>query len=524
MIDLPKDTGPGVPYPVELKIPGSRIVSLVAGGMSFNALDANGSMYVWGALNGEGPALNGEGFAVKYKRASVPHKLIMPNPIRTISCGRLHTMVLDSKNLVWTFASWGRPFRLDSPMLDCSSPETTPLQAESGWSFCAVLTQSNDVLVFWPSSGEVGGRLTEENDIMDERGDRHAYATPDHTIPCVPLALRANPLRIPPIPRLPELNGTGLSQEERSNETVLVKIAAFDNALIGLTNKGHVLKFGDLSNEHSFNMSTRWEYLENFSELSKVAAHPAFHSNTGLEAPSSLRITHITAHFETFVAYSTGSSSIILMGDVDTRGDSQPKIKPELQNRSVISTVLGDYHSGALTIDGQLLTWGQYSHGALGLGMPTELPVGAPGGYRTEALLMQSRSSQWGPLEPPNVETPSPVSFNHGPNPGGRRFCFAATAAGWHMGALVICLEPEKEVYDDATSTAEKKDGARAGMGRLFRRGIQVEEPSSSDAGQPALPTDAGAFGLGPSLLGGMGSIFRIGFAGRGRGSGRGGG
>lgn len=152
-------------------------------------------------------------------------------------------------------------------------------------------------------------------------------------------------------------------------------------------------------------------------------------------------LSQITAHFETFVAYSIGSSSITLMGDVNTMGDTLPKIKPELQNRSVISTVLGDYHYGALTADGQLLTWGQYSHGALGLGMPTQLPIGAPGGYRTEAHLMQSRSSQWGPLQPPDVESPSPVHFNHGPNPGGRRFCFAATAAGWHMGALVICLE-----------------------------------------------------------------------------------
>lgn len=177
------------------------------------------------------------------------------------SCGRLHTMVLDSKNLVWTFVNWGRPFRLVTPMLDCTSPETTPLQAESGWSFCAILTQSNDVLVFWPTSGEVGNRLTEEEERMNESGDCHAYPTSDHTVPCIPVMLQANPLRIPPIPQLPEINDTGLSPEERSKETVLVKIAAFDNALIGLTNKGHVLKFGDLSNEHSFNRSTRWEYV-----------------------------------------------------------------------------------------------------------------------------------------------------------------------------------------------------------------------------------------------------------------------
>jgi hypothetical protein len=34
--------------------------------------------------------------------------------------------------------------------------------------------------------------------------------------------------------------------------------------------------------------------LKNFSELSEVAAHPAFQDeNTGLQAPTSLRITHV---------------------------------------------------------------------------------------------------------------------------------------------------------------------------------------------------------------------------------------
>jgi len=142
-----------------------------------------------------------------------------------------------------------------------------------------------------------------------------------------------------------------------------------------------------------------------------------------------------------FVAYSTGSSSITLMGGVHTDEHSEPKIIPELQNRSVISVVLKDYHHGALTAEGQLLTWGPYCYGALGLGVPTDLPLGTPGGYLAEAQLFRSRLSEWGPLEPPAVTSPSPVHFNHGLKPGGRRFCFAATAAGWHTGALVVCLE-----------------------------------------------------------------------------------
>ena len=151
------------------------------------------------------------------------------------------------------------------------------------------------------------------------------------------------------------------------------------------------------------------------------------------------------------------------MGDVHTDEHSEPNIIPELQNRSVISIVLGDYHHGALNADGQLLTWGSYSHGALGLGVPTDLPLGTPGGYLAEAQLFQSRLSEWGPLEPPKVTSPSPVHFNHGQKPGGRRFCFAATAAGWHTGALVVCLEvsPPPQIairfFQCATSLARER-------------------------------------------------------------------
>jgi SCF-associated factor 1 len=138
------------------------------------------------------------------------------------------------------------------------SPETTPVQAECGWSFSSILTQSGDVLVFWPSRGEIGRIYDEENADMDERGDCNAYGTEDHRIPCVAWPLRADPLRLPPIPQLPDL---GESTEERPKATTLIKIAAFDNHLIGLTNKGHVLKFGDLSNEDSFDRTTRWQYV-----------------------------------------------------------------------------------------------------------------------------------------------------------------------------------------------------------------------------------------------------------------------
>ena len=139
------------------------------------------------------------------------------------------------------------------------------------------------------------------------------------------------------------------------------------------------------------------------------------------------------------MAYSIGSSSIVLMGDTNTTPASSPRILPALQNRSIISVVLGDYHNVALTSSGEVMTWGAYSAGALGLGDPITLVPGTPGGFETEEIRRTAEEEQWG--EPPAVEMPSKVRFDHGLRKQKDRFCFAIAAAGWHTGALVMDLE-----------------------------------------------------------------------------------
>jgi len=139
------------------------------------------------------------------------------------------------------------------------------------------------------------------------------------------------------------------------------------------------------------------------------------------------------------VAYSTGSSSVLLMGSHETDPNTEPRVLPALQNRNVISVVLGDYHFGALTSTGKLLTWGQYSSGALGLGDPATIEPGQPGGYRTEQ--QRQHALQWRGAIPPAVTEPTEVRFDHGEKRNRKRFCFAAASAGWHMGTLVIDLE-----------------------------------------------------------------------------------
>lgn len=117
----------------------------------------------------------------------------------------------------------------------------------------------------------------------------------------------------------------------------------------------------------------------------------------------------------------------MLIGGENTTAHSSPDIKPELQNRSVISVAIGDWHNAALTADGKVLTWGKFSSGALGLGDPAKLPPGAPGAY-----------TNGGRGEPRSVGVPTEVRFDYELVESKDRFAFAITAAGWHTGALVI--------------------------------------------------------------------------------------
>ncbi|KAI0923709.1 hypothetical protein AcV5_009183 [Taiwanofungus camphoratus] len=456
----------GVPYPVQLRIPGVHIVNLAAGGMSFHALDSHGDIYVWGVLDGLDAALRSEGFSIASKRAEQPMRLKLPVKFRSISCGRLHFTALDAAAQVWTFTSWGRPFRLSSSLLDKSSPETTPIQIESGWAFSSVLTESGDVLVYWPFMGRMKDRIAERNEELDEQSasvptKALPTAAEPLVIPCHSWVLEGiDPIRLPPIPisSLPKLAGTGLTKEQLNEETKLIKIAGADNTIIGLTNQGHVLKYGMLAGEDTYRQA-QWEFLPEFSDVRNVKNHPTFSDTTEAqgdrpEPPELMHITHISAQFQTFVAYSTGPRSVVLMGKLamDTPNlPERPIILPALQNQNVISVVLGDYHFGALTSTGKLLTWGAFSKGALGLGDPAQIEPGQPGGFADPVQKQAAVTSRWGILRffPPDVRVPTEVRFDHGERKKRERYCFAAAAAGWHMGALMIDLEPDEDEHDD---------------------------------------------------------------------------
>ena len=179
----------------------------------------------------------------------------------------MHSVAFDAKGQIWTFVSWGRPFRLVTPALDGSFPDSTPVQVECGWTFCVALMDSGDVYAWWPFDQEIVAPYEATMATMNEQGDKRAQATTDGKIPCATWDLIYNPVRLPSIDvrRLPELSD---SQDEGSDQAPginsesvkLVKIAAADNTLIGLTNAGHVLKLDHLERPQSARTS-QWEYV-----------------------------------------------------------------------------------------------------------------------------------------------------------------------------------------------------------------------------------------------------------------------
>lgn len=104
----------------------------------------------------------------------------------------------------------------------------------------------------------MGEILNQKMREMDAEGEKKAQASAQHVIPCVPWDMEEMPARLPPIPSMPELPDTG--NTSHSDDIQLIQIAAFDQHIIGLTNRGHVLKFGPLHNESGV-VGGRWEYV-----------------------------------------------------------------------------------------------------------------------------------------------------------------------------------------------------------------------------------------------------------------------
>ncbi|PAV22969.1 RCC1 BLIP-II [Pyrrhoderma noxium] len=389
---------PGVSYGIEspmLFVPLSDrpISNLYAGGWSYMALDHKGRLYAWGAMNGGYRSHHYNGFESIGKTSERPLRLEMPDLLKSVSCGRAHAAALDVRGHVWMFLNWGQPFWFSTRLLDNTSPESTPIQVVSSWDCSAILTESGSVLVLW----------LDERRIFTSSIENEPVRATDHIIQCSILEACQEPFLLPSIPGLPLLYETD-SPDSLEVVTKLVKIAAMNGALIGLTDKGHVLKMNNFASGQSH---YEWTYLPQFSEPARISSYLTSSLNEpGNIPPRDIRMTDIVAQHLQFYAFTSHENTIVLRGNKTTNPSTAPDIIPQLSYKGVKSISIGDYHCIALTVYGKVYTWGRNLEGSLG--------------FQAEGT---------GDHPPTEVVIP----LNNG-------FCIGATAGGWHTGVLAIEL------------------------------------------------------------------------------------
>lgn len=183
------------------------------------------------------------------------------------------------------------------------------------------------------------------------------------------------------------------------------------------------------------------------------------------------------------------------------------------------------------TLAGQLLAWGAYSSGALGLGHPQLLntPLSAPSPSprsptaaptATQPTRNELRFPGFAPNReivypeaPSKVDSPMLVRFPgeeastmiEGEREKGK-FVFAITASGWHSGALAV------EIAEDGEGEAgvKEEEGPRI---RLKQQPAQEERRGNEEG-------ESNDDGPTTGFAGMMRRGFRVGFAGRGLGRG----
>ncbi|KAF9354209.1 hypothetical protein BGX26_007961 [Mortierella sp. AD094] len=157
--------------------------------------------------------------------------------------------------------------------------------------------------------------------------------------------------------------------------------------------------------------------------------------------------TTISANFENFAIHH--SSGKVLWGKGDVQSDTLPIVIERLHS-NVNQVAFGEHHQGLLTEDGQLRTWGSFSHGALGQG---DLRYGC--------------------------EVPTVVE-----GPLKNKVVIGIGMAGWQSACLAIDLSEEKEKAHNYFYDSQSRGHALGkDKGQLIDDGYHSLENTSSGSG-----------------------------------------
>ncbi|KAI8367586.1 regulator of chromosome condensation 1/beta-lactamase-inhibitor protein II [Radiomyces spectabilis] len=318
-----------VPEPRELvSLRNKGIVDIVAGGWSFHALDRYGHVWMWGTMQEDVPVTRSLGA----RPVREPVQLVLPpeTKIRAISCGRSHAIALDYRGEVW---HWNNLWRPQQVLLPSSSKA---VQVTANWGYSSVLTEDGEIHVV--PQPELIASFDETNAILPE------------------LVLDLPGVTLSTVIATSSLN-TETAASSVAPDDSFVQLAGLEKYTLALTRLGRVFRL-HTENRHMFTSSPLTDELVHFS-----ASTPENNTRRGRMQ------RFVSGAFTNFAVYTADGQ--VMLGSQNKPPNQQPEIPPGLSH-GICKVAFGDYHMGAVTNTGALLTWGAYSAGALGHGHDNE--------------------------------------------------------------------------------------------------------------------------------------------------------
>ncbi|KAI8341025.1 regulator of chromosome condensation 1/beta-lactamase-inhibitor protein II [Chlamydoabsidia padenii] len=346
---------------------GKNIVDIVAGGWSFHALDKHGRVWMWGTLQKEANRSRSMGSRLVRE----PTLVEFPSNIHivSISAGRSHAIALDQDGQVWHWSNIWRPQRV------CLPSGFQVVQVSANWGNSSILTETGDVVIV-PLPQMVPP--TEPDSLPDLVLDNSN--TPIFNL---------DTLRRDDNLQRDSSMGKSLARPVLEGDYI-VQIAGMEHHTLALSRFGRIYQI-DVSNATLLMATTSY-----------VIDYIHFGASLDQQEDNQRSRLHrfISASFHSFAVYTLDGQ--VFLGKHDGSYDQQPKV---LSNQGFCKVSFGDYHFGALTNDGDLLTWGAFSAGALGHGDTNEDDI---------------------------LETPQKVAAFE------NMYVFAIGFGGWHSGVLAI--------------------------------------------------------------------------------------
>jgi SCF-associated factor 1 len=322
-----------------------------------------------------------------------PTVVKLPQGVRiaSISCGRSHAIGLSTEGKVY---HWNHIKKVQEILLPNTSSRV--IQVSGNWGYSSLLTASGEIFIVpQPENAE-----DDEEPILTTQAQGYGITLQTY---------------------ISDAQNMGKEVSVVPDDK-FVQIAAMESDTLVLSKKGKVYKFGTAQ-------LIERETEEEEEELGE--GPPVFLSNpaaTGGELPhysspdpsdiidSDGTLTmFISAFYHNFAIYTVNGA--VILGTNQTGPDDQPTTRQELNN-NICKVTFGDYHSGALTNDGDLLTWGSYSRGALGHGS-----AGLPRRNIRNRFEMMAPEPE---ISPRKIEALQDM------------FVFAASFGGWHSACLAF--------------------------------------------------------------------------------------